>query len=79
MAGITLATKGDDQFTAETFEHVALAAGCELVDAGGDVTLDLGACRRAFALYVELARDYSPGGAQDVERRATRTSRARPR
>ena len=39
MAGITLATKGGDAFTAETFEHVALAAGCQLVDAGGDVTL----------------------------------------
>ena len=56
MAGITLATKGGDAFTAETFEHVALAAGCQLVDAGGDVTLTSDKCRRAFALYVELAR-----------------------
>ena len=56
MAGITLATKGGDAFTAETFEHVALAAGCQLVDAGGDVTLTSERCRRAFALYVELAR-----------------------
>jgi multiple sugar transport system substrate-binding protein len=67
MAGITLATKGGDGFTAETFEHVALAAGCQLVDAGGDVTLTSERCRRAFALYVELARDSSPGGVQDVE------------
>jgi multiple sugar transport system substrate-binding protein len=67
MAGITLATKGGDTFTAETFEHVALAAGCQLVDAGGDVTLTSERCRRAFALYVELARDASPGGVQDVE------------
>jgi multiple sugar transport system substrate-binding protein len=67
MAGITLATKGGDQFTAETFEHVALAAGCQLVDPGGDVALDSDNCRRAFALYTELAREYSPGGVQDVE------------
>jgi multiple sugar transport system substrate-binding protein len=68
MAGITLATKGGDGFTAETFEHVALAAGCQLVDAGGDVTLSSAKCRRAFSLYVELARRYSPGGVQDVDR-----------
>jgi multiple sugar transport system substrate-binding protein len=68
MAGITLATKGGDGFTAETFEHIALAAGCQLVDAGGRVTLDSPQCRRAFALYVDLARDSSPGGVQDVER-----------
>ena len=67
MAGITLATKGGEQFTAETFEHIALAAGCQLVDAGGDVALTSDKCRRAFALYVELAREYSPGGVQDVE------------
>ena len=68
MSGITLATKGGEQFTAETFEHVALAAGCQLVDAGGDVALTSDKCRRAFAFYVELAREYSPGGVQDVER-----------
>ena len=67
MAGITLATKGGDGFTAETFEHVALASGCQLVEAGGDVTLSSERCRRSFARYVELARDFSPGGVQDVE------------
>ena len=66
MAGITLATEADG-FTAETFEHVALASGCELVDDAGEVALDSPACRRAFALYVDLARDSSPGGKQDVD------------
>ena len=68
MAGITLATKGGEGFTSESFEHVALAAGCQLVAADGTVTLDSPRCRRAFELYVELAREYSPGGVQDVER-----------
>jgi len=68
MAGITLATKGGDGFTAETFEHIALAAGCQLVAASGEVTLDSEQCRRAFALYVELAQEDSPSGVQDVER-----------
>jgi multiple sugar transport system substrate-binding protein len=65
-AGITLAT-GRDTFTSQSFEYVALAAGCQLVDDAGEVSLDSLACRRAFALYTELARRYSPGGKQDVD------------
>jgi ABC-type glycerol-3-phosphate transport system substrate-binding protein len=66
MAGITLATAGGDPFTAESFEHVALAAGCRLVDDRGDVQLTSPECLRAFRVYVKLAR-YSVGGTQDVE------------
>ena len=65
-AGITLAT-GADAFTAQSFEHIALAAGCQLVDDSGRVSLDSPACRRAFGYYTELARRYSPGGRQDVD------------
>jgi multiple sugar transport system substrate-binding protein len=66
-AGITLATAPDDGFTSETFEHVALAAGCQLVADTGEVNLDSPACRRAFEVYVDLARNASPGGVQDVD------------
>jgi multiple sugar transport system substrate-binding protein len=66
MAGITLGT-GAGGFPAETFEHVALASGCDLVDDAGEVALDSPECRRAFALYVDLARNSSPGGKQDVD------------
>ena len=66
-AGITLATAPHDAFTAETFEHVALAAGCRVVDDRGRVTLTSPACRRAFRLYVRLARRDSVGGVQDVD------------
>ena len=66
MAGITLATSADG-FMAETFEHIALAAGCGLVEPSGEVALDSAACRRAFAYYAELAREFSPGGTQDVD------------
>jgi multiple sugar transport system substrate-binding protein len=66
MAGITLATS-DDGFTAETFEHVALAFGCQLVDGRGKVTLTSPACRRAFEFYVGLASRYSLKGPQDVD------------
>jgi multiple sugar transport system substrate-binding protein len=66
LAGITLAT-GPDSFTGETFEHVALASGCQLVDDQGRIRLTSLQCRRAFATYVRLARRYSPGGKQDVD------------
>jgi multiple sugar transport system substrate-binding protein len=66
MAGITLATT-DATFTAETFEHVALAFGCQLVDGRGNVKLTSPACRRAFDYYVGLARRYSLKGPQDVD------------
>jgi multiple sugar transport system substrate-binding protein len=66
LAGITLGTAADG-FTAETFEHVALAAGCQLVDDAGEVALTSPECVDAFERYVELARELSPGGRQDVD------------
>jgi multiple sugar transport system substrate-binding protein len=66
MAGITLAT-APTAFTSETFEHVALAAGCELIDSAGKVTLTSPECRYAFQLYLDLARNYSVPGSQDVD------------
>jgi multiple sugar transport system substrate-binding protein len=66
VAGITLATTGGEAFTAETFEHVALAAGCQIVDDLGKITLTSPRCVRAFRTYVDLAR-HSVGGRQDVD------------
>ncbi len=67
MAGITLATKAGDGFTAETFEHVALAGGCQLVGSGGDVTFNSPACVEALRWYGDIASNYSVKGAQDVD------------
>jgi multiple sugar transport system substrate-binding protein len=67
MAGITLATKAGDGFTAETFEHVALADGCQLVDDGGNVTFDSPPCVEALRWYGDIASNYSVKGAQDVD------------
>jgi multiple sugar transport system substrate-binding protein len=66
-AGITLATAPGQAFTAQTFEHVALAAGCQVVDDQGRIRLTSPQCQRAFRFYVDLARKYSPGGFQDVD------------
>lgn len=67
VAGITLATKAGDGFTAETFEHVALAEGCQLTDGGGKVTFDSPQCVQALQWYADIASNYSVKGAQDVD------------
>ena len=67
MAGITLATKAGDGFTAETFEHVALAFGCQLTNDAGDITLDSQECVDALTWYGDIAKNYSVAGAQDVD------------
>jgi multiple sugar transport system substrate-binding protein len=40
VAGFVGATTAGDAFTQQTFEHLALANGCEMVDPGGRVALD---------------------------------------
>jgi multiple sugar transport system substrate-binding protein len=72
LAGITLPNAPDENFTAEIFEHIALAAGCELVDDRGDVLLDTPRCRRAFRYYVTLARGNAHGGAGPTTRDTVR-------
>ena len=59
--------RAGDAFTQQTFEHLALANGCELVDDGGTVALDSPACVAAFAFYDDLIRNHSVAGAQDVD------------
>ena len=73
MAGITLATKAGDGFTAETFEHVALAQGCQLVDDGGKVTFDSPPCVEALRWYGDIATQLLRHAA-----RRTSTPRAAP-
>lgn len=67
VAGITLAVAPKDSFTAQSFEHVALANGCQMVDNAGTVTLDSPQCVRAFEFYAGLARNHSVKGMQDVD------------
>ncbi len=67
IAGITLATAAGDGFTAETFEHVALAAGCQMTNDAGEVTFDSPECVEALRWYGDLASNYSVKGAQDVD------------
>jgi multiple sugar transport system substrate-binding protein len=59
VVGITLATAAGDGFTHETFEHVALAQGCQLTDDAGEVTFDSPECVEALRWYGDLASNYS--------------------
>jgi multiple sugar transport system substrate-binding protein len=67
VAGFVGATAAGDAFTQQTFEHVALANNCELVDAGGTVALDSPQCQASFAFYDDLVRTASVPGAQDAD------------
>ena len=72
VAGITLATAPGASFTQQSFEYVAEANGCELVDNDAKVTLDSPQCVRAFDFYSNLAKNYSVKGNQtDDSTRAT--------
>jgi multiple sugar transport system substrate-binding protein len=65
-AGITIATAPGDGFTQQTFEHFALANGCQLID-GDAIALDSDECVETFDFVANLARDYSVPGNQDVD------------
>jgi multiple sugar transport system substrate-binding protein len=67
VAGITLATAPGDGFTSETFEHVGLASGCQLVNDSGDVTFDSPECVEALKWYGDVASNYSVEGNQNVD------------
>lgn len=64
--GITASNDPSAVFTQQTFEHFALANGCELVDDSGTITLDSPQCAEALEFYTNLLADYSPAGLQDV-------------
>ena len=54
MAGFVGATSPGDAFTQQTFEHIALANGCQLVDDEGEVTIGSDQCVGAFEFYGDL-------------------------
>ena len=64
--GITASNDPDAVFTQQTWEHFALANGCELVDDAGTVTLNTPQCTEALEFYTNLLTNYSPAGLQDV-------------
>ena len=66
MAGIVAATK-PDSFTQQTFEYLAVANGCQLVDQAGAITLTSKPCVDTFQFYVDLIHNGSVPGGQDAD------------
>ena len=66
-AGIVAATAPSDSFTQQTFEWVALANGCQLVDDAGNVTLNSPQCQEAFNFYGPMMKSSSVPGNQDAD------------
>jgi multiple sugar transport system substrate-binding protein len=67
VAGFVGANVPNDSFTEQTFEHVALANGCQMVDDDQEVVLDTPECAEAFSFYGDLLQNYSVSGTQDVD------------
>jgi multiple sugar transport system substrate-binding protein len=65
-AGIVLST-GPDSFTQQTFEHFAVANGCQLTNDAGEVTLASTQCADTFKFYTSLVKDGSVSGLQDAD------------
>ncbi|SDL09922.1 ABC transporter substrate-binding protein [Streptomyces indicus] len=65
--GISAATDPSDVFTSQSFESLALANDCQLVDDKGESALGSPQCAQAFAAYDELAREYGAPGIQTVD------------
>ena len=67
QAGIVLATGNDLGFVQQTFEYFAVANGCDVVDADGNVTIDSPQCVETFDFYTNLVNNGSVEGAQDAD------------
>ncbi|WP_338693038.1 extracellular solute-binding protein [Streptomyces sp. Q6] len=65
--GMSAATDPSDVFTSQSFESLALANDCQMVNARHDVALDSPRCATAFDTYDKLARTYGAPGTQTVD------------
>ncbi|OLF18139.1 ABC transporter substrate-binding protein [Actinophytocola xanthii] len=66
VTGIAASTTPADPFTHQTFEHLALANGCQLIEDDAPA-LDSPQCVETFKFYGDLIRDHSVAGIQDVD------------
>src|SRR5450756_1517321 len=57
LVGVAGATAPRAAFTQQTFEHVALANNCQMVDRTGKITLDSPECVNALRFYGDLIKN----------------------
>jgi multiple sugar transport system substrate-binding protein len=65
--GVSVATDPSDAFTQQSFESIALANNCQLVNSRAQITMDSPACQAAFSLYDKLGKTYGVTGTQTVD------------
>ena len=64
ISGIVVPTESNLVTTHQTFEQLALANGCELIDNSGEVLLLSEACRVSLEHYYSIINQFSPPGVQ---------------
>ena len=64
VSGIVVATDSKLVTTQQTFEFMAAANGCQLIDQKGEVTLLHPACLEALDFYLSLINQFSPSDIQ---------------
>ncbi|MFE4837245.1 ABC transporter substrate-binding protein [Arthrobacter sp. NPDC056691] len=67
LAGIVAANRTGQAFTQQSFEHIALGNGCQMVDAKGGIAFDSPQCVAALGFYRDLLKNYSVPGIQDID------------
>lgn len=67
LAGLAAANKAGQAFTHQSFEHLALGNGCEMVDTRGSVVFDSPQCVAALGFYRDLLKNHSVPGIQDID------------
>ena len=63
-SGLVIPTESNLISTHRSFEHLAIANGCQLVDEAGEILLLEPACRDALDFYFAIINQYSPPGVQ---------------
>lgn len=67
LAGFVAANRPGQTFTQQSFEHIAHANGCELVNAEGGIIFDSPQCVGALGFYRDMLNNYSVPGPQDID------------
>ncbi|MEJ2752603.1 MAG: extracellular solute-binding protein, partial [Chloroflexota bacterium] len=63
-SGLDIPTESNLISTHRSFEHLAIANGCQLVDEAGEILLLEPECRDALDFYFAIINQYSPPGVQ---------------
>lgn len=64
ISGFVIPTESNLVTTHQTFEQIAIANGCQLIDEKGEVLILEPACQEALDFYYTIVHNYSPIGVQ---------------